>query len=536
MKHYFLYASFIFLSFCKTRDSEMQSNQSSALGVWSPFEIDDMNQVVVTIDLSSETLDTATLHKSRGGYACQDSAPYGLIRKIEFKWNSRSQSSMQKTYSLNNAGLRVKGNTSCDVDLRQKSFKLHAGPTDRVFLDTSGTEVGRTTRVYKRNKNNVSYSKEDRERIQDQTFGGYSSLILRKGTVDNTGLRDQISNHVFAYGGEIFRKLSLPGAPLKGGWSVGGTSARIRFVDGGRTLLEDIYTLTESLEETAFDLRFGKDVIEHQFKLGEAKANFKKGSLLASDLDRTFKAYDPQRIDGKGVDDGAEWKAKKDLCDSGKIDASVCEKSTKQRDKAFKVLSRFVDELESANLGTEEERRKSFQKLIDVDQVLTYLAGVNLTGHWDSLVGNANNDYLVYDSKTKLWSVFAWDLDNTFGAGGKDFVWMAGIDDFGVSLKHRPLFGPVLELFRDRYIQILNMYLDGVYEFDASNRKIMDLRDKISSNDRSERFELLFKFKNHRFANVYCQLRVNPSFKARIKDGWPVVNSVSGKSIPECQT
>lgn len=45
-----------------------------------------------------------------------------------------------------------------------------------------------------------------------------------------------------------------------------------------------------------------------------------------------------------------------------------------------------------------------------------YIAAATLSGHWDSMIANGNNDFLFFNGAKKKWQVITWDLDNTLGA------------------------------------------------------------------------------------------------------------------------
>jgi len=72
-------------------------------------------------------------------------------------------------------------------------------------------------------------------------------------------------------------------------------------------------------------------------------------------------------------------------------------------------LTAFFSGLNSAADGS------AVSSLVDIDNVINYLAAAVLVGHWDSNLGIGNNDYL-YDHSDGKFRIVAWDLDNTFGS------------------------------------------------------------------------------------------------------------------------
>jgi hypothetical protein len=74
------------------------------------------------------------------------------------------------------------------------------------------------------------------------------------------------------------------------------------------------------------------------------------------------------------------------------------------------ALRAFLGALAAVRSGADLEA------LVDKDRTIAYNLVCSLTGHWDSLNGNANNDYVYRDPSTGKWSVVVWDPDNSFGS------------------------------------------------------------------------------------------------------------------------
>jgi hypothetical protein len=74
----------------------------------------------------------------------------------------------------------------------------------------------------------------------------------------------------------------------------------------------------------------------------------------------------------------------------------------------------------------------------------------------------------------------------------------------------RPLFSKVMRYFPEEYKNRYKHFLNGIYDLHAMNDKIIQLRDMlltygqmpISGHDQA--WEILFSFKNHRWAHAYC--------------------------------
>jgi spore coat protein CotH len=58
----------------------------------------------------------------------------------------------------------------------------------------------------------------------------------------------------------------------------------------------------------------------------------------------------------------------------------------------------------------------SLSAIVDMDNLLGYLAVSHGIGHWDADAGNSNNDYIYHNPVNGKWYVAVWDCDNTFGS------------------------------------------------------------------------------------------------------------------------
>ena len=162
------------------------------------------------------------------------------------------------------------------------------------------------------------------------------------------------------------------------------------------------------------------------------------------------------------------------------------------------------------------------------------MVSVNLVGHWDSLVGaNSNNDFIFLNQQTKKWGVLTWDLDNTFGAGDSSKLWMAGIREFNVPLKYRPLFHAVMENYSEEYKDRVKAYLAGVFGYRQMNDRITAYRNLITGGANDDRYELIYKFYGHRFANAWCQVYKGENYYTKVENGAAKV-SPDGLSV-DCE-
>jgi spore coat protein H len=79
-----------------------------------------------------------------------------------------------------------------------------------------------------------------------------------------------------------------------------------------------------------------------------------------------------------------------------------------QKNGGYTELAQFCRELESS-----PDKLDFFNRNIDLEHYVNYLAATVLIQHWD---GFNKNHFLVYDGRgSKKWLVVPWDLDRTFG-------------------------------------------------------------------------------------------------------------------------
>lgn len=483
------------------------------------------------IHLHGETWRRMTTHRDQGGYACEDEAPYGHVKTFKFR-DVRSG----EITTLHNIGMRVKGNTSCDEPVAEKGFRLHFGPVDKKIKATDGSTFETISKVYEEWNLPLKYDSSLEKTIKDQTLFGLSAIALRRGANDRTHIRDSIASHIFAAGGKLRREKRLADAPSFGGDVFRSTVAWVRIHDGISTLMEGPYGIAEIVNDYAMDSRYGKDSTKHLFKIKEAKGTFLP-SDMPDDADRLLAWYEPELVDGKDLDSKKEAAVKFKMCETGKLDRSECNKITKKTNRAKEVILGFRSMLEGA-LGESDfnSRKEKLQSFLDVESIIHYMIAANMTGHWDSLVGPmSNNDYLLFNQKTNKWSVVAWDLDNTAGTGNQNYVWMAGATDFGVDLKYRPLFKAILDHFKPEYENHLKSMLTSEFTFESINHLITVTRDLVAPNNTEEKYELIYRFYLHRWANLWCHAFDRPGSKAKINKGWPeTAETGSGHKIAQC--
>lgn len=294
-------------------------------------------------------------------------AKYGHIR--EFTFNG---------VTVKDAGIKVRGNTSRCNEKRQFKIKFNLTKAFSIF-------------------NNQTEIKEFGNSYKSRRMYGQKTISLRASKNDPSQLRERISSEIFNQAYQINKSSKRGGLVYRVGFGQ-------TFLSNGRLKDEgpaDGYKHSLSNSGLLWDYKGFYSIAEtiddvFLFSRFEGDKNFGRSTLIQADkgaarFTRAGYRSAPQGFDHKlyaGVDPQDDAS---DLKDS------------------HELLENLFDKLEKAK----DER--DLEKFLDTDSFASYLAGVMLTGHWDSLVANRNNDYLYFNHKTEKWHMITWDLDNSLG-------------------------------------------------------------------------------------------------------------------------
>jgi hypothetical protein len=277
-------------------------------------------------------------------------------------------------HRIQNVGIKVRGNMSKCNPKRQFKFKFDAKKAFSVWQ-------GRTeTKEFPENKG--------------RRFFGLAGYSVRASVNDPSMIRERLSSRVFAHAGSLapttlrgplvyqvsFAKFFVSFNRVQ---SEGPEGTFTRLKDGYYYDYKGFYSLAENVDEVFLQTRFQV-----------SGQKFKQFSLFQADLgaaqfsrDRyTRKGWSQRFVDGNEPESEAELKAG---------DAQM-----------FQLFDTLKDSASEADLA----------QSIDIESVVNYTAAAELTGHWDSMLANRNNDFLFFDGREKKWKIIAWDLDNSMGA------------------------------------------------------------------------------------------------------------------------
>lgn len=135
----------------------------------------------------------------------------------------------------------------------------------------------------------------------------------------------------------------------------------------------------------------------------------------------------------------------------------------------------LIDMLDELNNGSD------YEKVLDVDNVLKYVALNVVASNMDSYLGMNKQNYYLYENKG-VFSVLPWDYNMAFGGfGGSGIL----IDEpTQGALAERPLIAKLLEVdeYKERYHAILSEMLEGYMQEETFNERVVQLQDLISGH------------------------------------------------------
>ncbi|WP_310832785.1 CotH kinase family protein [Paenibacillus pedocola] len=138
-----------------------------------------------------------------------------------------------------------------------------------------------------------------------------------------------------------------------------------------------------------------------------------------------------------------------------------------------------VDMLDELNNGTD------YEKYINVDDALGYIALNAVTGNMDSYLGSNKQNYYLYEDDG-IFSILPWDYNMAFGGMGSSDVLIDEPTQGAVA--ERPLVAKLLanEEYKAKYHEIIQKMLDGYLQDDTFQTRIDELDTLISSHVKAD--------------------------------------------------
>ncbi len=155
---------------------------------------------------------------------------------------------------------------------------------------------------------------------------------------------------------------------------------------------------------------------------------------------------------------------------------------TNENKPDYSALFRF---LEILNNEPDATFKNEIEKVLDVDQVLRFLAVSVTVIHLDNYIGQFGHNYYLYEVNGKF-TILPWDLNMAFG------TFNSGLDRDGlinfyideptaVPPDERPLVSRLLSVpeYLETYHEYLRELIDGPFSVDAMEAKIKEIADMI---------------------------------------------------------
>lgn len=179
--------------------------------------------------------------------------------------------------------------------------------------------------------------------------------------------------------------------------------------------------------------------------------------------------------------------------------------------------SDLIELIDVLNNTSASEFKTEIEKVLDIDQLLRYLAVEVMTGHWDGYSFNKNNYYLYHNSSTGKFEVIMYDCDNTFGIDWFGIDWaLRNVYTWGFTGEQRPMFWRVLEVpeYRAQFTANLRFLVDG--EFNSS---IFPWIDQLIEQNKSAAMADTYRTLDYGFDSTAYVTSAKTAFGAHVKYG-----------------
>jgi spore coat protein CotH len=375
---FFLIASLVS---CRPQVSETEllaseSSSSDAEKMWAETEQNVFNEPFIhQIYIKLNAGAWAKLHDDEKANNCKYNDNIKLVHVRHFSFDDQK---------FSDVAIKVKGNTSRCIPRPQFSVSLNK--TEEVYTTENDKKWWKK-----------EYSSADVARIKAQNLFGMTEFGLRRSFNDSSSggknkdsgqgllMREPVGTWVMAQT-EKLAKTTLRGAPVyRTAYAVVEFQLCANDDDNQcSTRFRRIYHVAENINKAFFAMRYG-DRKPTAFGLDKGC-----GLKLDSSSQHQFSEVcdDPMFLEGQKYDSSPEMKSKMSALISGP--------------------NGLVASLQGAKTVADVE------KILDLDSFLNYAAGATVIGHWDSALGNWNNDVIYFHAPTKKWKIITWDLDNTF--------------------------------------------------------------------------------------------------------------------------
>jgi spore coat protein CotH len=298
----------------------------------------------------------------------------------------------------------------------------------------------------------------------EQTLYGLKKLNFNNNWGDPSFMREVL-------GYELFRQMDVP-AP------------RASFIDLWVNEIHlGLYTMVEQVDKVFIQNNFAY-TNGNLYKPGQPAGNL---AWTKADLgEEAGDASDDINIGGGSLDDilaVVEGDSESDGA-SDTAAASLIEQMGLKTNESTSDHTRLYELLNVLNNEAESTFSLKIEQLLDVDEVLRFLAVSVVMVHLDNYIGSGENYYL-YDNNGKF-VIIPWDLNLSFGTYRLDLN-MQQVIDFYIdeptcgAISAKPLVARLLSnsTYLEKYHTYLKNLLDGGFGVDAMNARIDELADLV---------------------------------------------------------
>ncbi|MFW5433372.1 CotH kinase family protein [Paenibacillus apiarius] len=138
--------------------------------------------------------------------------------------------------------------------------------------------------------------------------------------------------------------------------------------------------------------------------------------------------------------------------------------------------SALIDMLNELNNGSD------YEQVLDVEEVLKYIALNVVTVNWDSYLGSNKQNYYLYENDG-VFSVLPWDYNMAFGGGPGGASVLIDEPTQG-ALSERPLIAKLLAVdeYKDTYHEIIRNAIEGYLSSESFAARVEQVADMISAS------------------------------------------------------
>ena len=136
----------------------------------------------------------------------------------------------------------------------------------------------------------------------------------------------------------------------------------------------------------------------------------------------------------------------------------------------------LIDMLNELNNGSD------YEQVLDVEEVLKYIALNVVTVNWDSYLGSNKQNYYLYENDG-VFSVLPWDYNMAFGGGPGGASVLIDEPTQG-ALSERPLIAKLLAVdeYKDMYHEMIRTSIEGYLSSESFAARVQQVADMISAS------------------------------------------------------